>query len=391
MTAGFEDVMDAFARAQQDDPGNAQLCVYHRGRLVVDLWTTRPTAHGPFGPDHVCLTMSCTKGMTATCVHLLAQRGEVDYDAPVATYWPDFASGGKERITVADVLAHRSGLAAFDPDAPIAADDLTDWHKTVGALARTEPLWEPGTAFAYHAVTFGHLAGEIVRRVDGRSLGQFLADEVAAPLGLDLWIGLPEHEEHRVVPQTDAGSAVDPDLFLRLLADAGFDTGSRLIRGYVAAAAQAANGAALNRREMHAAQIPAGNGIANARSLARMYAALIGPVDGVRLLNQETVDEARAPQTDHLHSPAPLDRLPAPFPLRFGLGYELHRTAVPMLGPGSFGHSGAGGRLAFAHPERLTAVGYTCTRMAWDFHSGPDTRWLPWTEALENSLSRLGR
>ncbi|MGV9503338.1 serine hydrolase domain-containing protein [Streptomyces sp. NPDC003642] len=349
MTAGFEDVMDAFARAQQDDPGNAQLCVYHRGRLVVDLWTTRPTAHGPFGPDHVCLTMSCTKGMTATCVHLLAQRGEVDYDAPVATYWPDFASGGKERITVADVLAHRSGLAAFDPDAPIAADDLTDWHKTVGALARTEPLWEPGTAFAYHAVTFGHLAGEIVRRVDGRSLGQFLADEVAAPLGLDLWIGLPEHEEHRVVPQTDAGSAVDPDLFLRLLADAGFDTGSRLIRGYVAAAAQAANGAALNRREMHAAQIPAGNGIANARSLARMYAALIG------------------------------------------LGYELHRTAVPMLGPGSFGHSGAGGRLAFAHPERLTAVGYTCTRMAWDFHSGPDTRWLPWTEALENSLSRLGR
>ncbi|MEV5840433.1 serine hydrolase domain-containing protein [Streptomyces sp. NPDC051985] len=154
MPASFEGVKNAFAHAQYDDPGNAQLCVHHQGRPVVGLWTTRPNADGPFGPDHVCLTMSCSTDMTATCVHLLARRGEIDHDAPVAACWTEFASGGRENITVADVLAHRSGLSAFDLDAPLAAADLVDWDRTVTALARTEPLWTPGRAFLSHAVTF---------------------------------------------------------------------------------------------------------------------------------------------------------------------------------------------------------------------------------------------
>ncbi|WP_218671447.1 serine hydrolase domain-containing protein [Microbispora sp. GKU 823] len=185
--------------------GAAQLAVYQDGRLVVDLWAGGdPIGGRPVSGDSLGIVMSVSKGAVATCAHLLSQRGVLDLDAPVAHYWPEFSAGGKARIRVSDLLTHRAGLSGFNPfapEAPIGPDAYLDWGACVAALEAMSPLWEPGTAMMYHALTYGYLVGEVIRRATGRTVGAVLADLVAGPLGLDLWIGLPESEEHRFVPQ----------------------------------------------------------------------------------------------------------------------------------------------------------------------------------------------
>lgn len=381
---GFEAVREAFALAHRDDEGAAQLCIYRGGRVVVDLWTG-PDA-GTWDADSLTVLMSVSKGVTATCLHMLVERGQLDLAAPVRAYWPEFAANGKADITVTDVLSHRAGLPTFDPEAGIGATTLTDWSACVTALESMAPLWKPGTAAYYHFLTWGYLAGELLRRITGKSVGDFLAAEISGPLGLSLWIGLPEREEYRVAPQFTLRQLPTPAQVEAMLAALGADTGVRLVRSLIDTLSTREEGVAmLNTREGHAAEVPAGNAIANARSLARMYAATIGEVDGVRLLTPHTVDRARQPQTDHLRHPSPLDVIPIAH--RFGHGYELTRPRNPMLGEGSFGHVGTGGRLAYAHPESGIAVGYTCTNMAWNELAGPDPRWLPWTAALHDAIS----
>jgi CubicO group peptidase (beta-lactamase class C family) len=144
--------------------------------------------------------MSCGKGVTATCAHLLVERGLLDLDAPVAHYWPEFAANGKANIPVSYLLSHRAGLPSFPPESGIALNKELDWNHCVTALAEMKPLWTPGTAFRYHQFTYGYLVGEVIRRITGKTVGRFFAEEVAGPLNLDLWIGLPQHEEHRVAP-----------------------------------------------------------------------------------------------------------------------------------------------------------------------------------------------
>jgi CubicO group peptidase (beta-lactamase class C family) len=254
-------------------------------------------------------------------------------------------------------------------------------------LAAAAPLWRPGTAYHYHALTFGYLVGEVIRRAAGRTVGEFLARDIAAPLGLDVWIGLPEAAESRVLDQFRTDPAPDPRQVEAVLARFGLDPADPVVRASVASIAAVGETAdGFNSRAVHAAQIPAGNAIATARSLARLYAALIGPVEGTRLLAADTVSRATAPQTDQLPAPSPLDRVPGVNQSRHGLGYELPTPLLPMLGDGSFGHAGAGGRLAFAQHRTGTAVAYTCTNMAWNPMAGPDPRWLPWTAALRGCL-----
>jgi CubicO group peptidase (beta-lactamase class C family) len=385
---GFERVREEFAKAQALDEGAAQLAVYLRGRLVVDLWTGGDRGTGPpCDGESVSILMSATKGLTATCAHLLSRRGELDLDAPVAAYWPEFAAGGKDRITVADLLAHRAGLFAFGPRAAIGAAELRSPRRVAAALAVMEPLWEPGSAFAYHALTFGFLVGEVVWRATGRTIGEVFAAEVADPLGLSLWIGLPASVESRYLPHFDRRPPVDVDAFGAVLAAVGVEVTAPVVQAYLGSlAAIAAAIGMTGTREGRAAENPSGNGVGNARSLAKMYAATIGEVDGVRLLDAAAVDRARLARTDAITAPPPLDLVPTPHPMRFGLGYELDRSAVPMLGGGSFGHAGAGGRLGYAHPESGVAVGYTCTNSLWDHTSGPDTRWNGWTEALRAAV-----
>jgi CubicO group peptidase (beta-lactamase class C family) len=378
---GFEGVRAAFAAAQRDDPGLGQLCVYRHGEPVVDLWTGGAA-------DAVSVLMSCSKGVTATCALMLAQRGELDLAAPVAHYWPEFAAAGKDRITVADVLSHRAGLPGFTPESGIGGAELLDWSACTGALAAMAPLWQPGTAMMYHSVTFGWLVGEVIRRVSGRSVGRFLADEIAGPLGLDLWIGLPAEEEHRVVPHFGQPGSTSLERVRAGLAAIGVDLATPLVQVLLHGAATVDSVRdVLNSPAGHTAEVPAANGIGNARSLARLHAATIGEVDGIRLLDADTVTRARVSQTEHLPPPPVLAAIPDAHPLDFGLGYELSRPGNPQFGPGSFGHSGAGGRVGFAHPESGLAVGYVCSNLTWDHTAGPDPRWLPWTEALHEAVA----
>jgi len=385
---GFEAARDAFAEAQAQDEGGAQLCVYRHGRRVVDVWAGMDKVKGrPFTADTITILMSCTKGVTSVCLHMLAQRGLIDYDAPVARYWPEFALNGKAAITVRDILAHRAGLMSFNEEDGISGDALLDWKRCIDSLSNMEPWWKPGTAYFYHALTFGYLAGEIVRRVSGKTVGEFVDAEIAGPLKLDLWVGLPPEQEHRVAPHIVPPTQLTGEQGRALFSSLGLDLNARPVRAALAMIATSADGLnIINTRKAHAAQLPFGNGIANARSMARMYAACIGEIDGVRLLTPDTVERVRESQDEELGAPASLKPLAGSGPQRFGLGFELPRAIEPMLGDGSFGHGGAGGRMTFAHPESGAAVAYVCNSMLWDGFSGPDERWLGWTKALREAL-----
>ncbi|MFH8974972.1 serine hydrolase domain-containing protein [Streptomyces sp. NPDC017890] len=393
---GWEAVRDAFAHGQADDPGAAQLAVHHHGRQVADLWTEgkAPTvAARPFGPDSITVLMSVTKGLTAVCAHLLRERGLLDLRAPVARYWPEFAAAGKSETTVTDLLAHRAGLPAFTDDAAgVGLPGLLDGDARVGALAAMRPVWEPGTAYLYHALTYGHLIGEVVRRVTGTSIGAFFAREVAGPLRLNLWMGLPRSAEDRFVPQFAVRPAPSAEQIDAAVGGLGLAPGDRLASALRASAGElAAALEAFGTRRGRACEIPAAGGIGDARSLSRLYAALIGEVDGIRLLSAPAVDRARAPHTDHLSPPRRLRRSDGPDRSRFGLGFELPRPGEPLLGEGSFGHAGAGGRLGMAHPESGLAVGYVCTAMAWEPSAGPDPRWTPWSAAVREAAAGADR
>ncbi len=347
---GFESVADAFRTnfAEHGDIG-AAVCVYHRGRPVVDLWggDADRTAGRAWEQDTIQLVFSTTKGMAATCVHLLVERGELVLDAPVATYWPEFAASGKADIPLRWVLSHEAGLAAVTGE--VTMDDVLGWDGVVEAIAAQAPVWEPGTSHGYHARSYGWILGEVVRRVTGRSLGRFFADEVAAPLGLDFHIGLPESELARVAHLYPP--VVDPDVRELMDEIMGPDT----LLGQVLSGPSGLFGYddMWNRPDVLAAEMPSSNGVGSARAVARMYAALIGEVDGVRLLDPATVERATEVRVS-----GP-DRVIG-LPMSFGLGY----MTPPPAGPdGSFGHAGAGGSLGIADPSGEWSLGYVMNQM----------------------------
>lgn len=353
---GYETVRAAFAAnfADRGDVG-AAVCVYRDGRPVVDLWggSADPETDRTWDRDTIQLVYSATKGVTATAAHLLAQRGHLDLDAPVAQYWPEFAAAGKGEIPVRWLLSHQAGLAAVDKPVPLA--DALAWQPMVEALAAQAPNWVPGTAHGYHGRTFGWLVGEVIRRVSGRSVGQFVAEEIAGPLGIDFYIGLPEAERHRVsrlvfAPAVDLAT-VPMDAIPAELHDmvaALRDPESLATRAF-----QVTDPADIdfNSPAVHAAEIPSSNGIGSARGLARLYASLIGEVDGIRLLTPETVADATRVQADGI------DRV-VMLPDRYGTGYMLPAEGFPLGGATSFGHPGRGGSLAYADPSRGIAFAY---------------------------------
>lgn len=360
VVAGFEAVREAFEAnfTERGDVG-AACAVYLDGREVVDLWggVADPKEGRPWADDTLTLVYSTTKGITAICVHHLAQQGRLDLDAPVASYWPEFAAAGKSSVTVRQLLSHQAGLPTLERR--LTPEEAFAWDPAVEALAAQAPLWEPGSRHGYHAVTYGWLVGEVVRRATGRTLGRYLAEEIAAPLGLDLWIGLPAAEEHRVSRLLAPGqvrvsrdelAAMPPELIDRLRAMA--DPGSLMQR----ALNPTDPPFTFNRPTLHAAELPAANGIGTARSIARLYASTIGAVDGIRLLDPATVASATAEQ-----SRGPDQVLVAE--TRFGSGFFLPSPFSPLMGPRSFGHSGAGGSLAFADPDSGVAFAYVMNQM----------------------------
>jgi CubicO group peptidase (beta-lactamase class C family) len=384
VAAGFEPVREAFAAnfARHGDIG-AAVCVYRDGRPVVDLWggVADPAGGRPWSRDTLQLVYSATKGATATAAHLLAQRGALDLDAPVAEYWPEFAANGKAEIPVRWLLSHRAGVVALDDPVPLA--DALAWQPMVAALAAQRPAWTPGTAHGYHGRTFGWLVGEVIRRVSGRTPGRFFAEEIATPLGLDFFIGLPAGERGRVSRMVykqpdfdlaDAPPEAIPEEFRELVA-ALLDPNSLYNRAFSVTDPAEID---FNSPEVQAAEIPASNGIGTARGLARMYAGLIGEVDGVRLFTPETVAAATKEQAGGA------DRVIL-VPTRFGSGYMLPTDVNPMTGPASFGHPGRGGSLGFADPEHGIAFGYVMNHI---IEGAPDdVRATSLVEAVRKSLA----
>jgi CubicO group peptidase (beta-lactamase class C family) len=368
---GFERVREAFGgNFEHGGDVGAALCVYRRGRKVADVWggLADSAAGRPWVGDTLQLVYSATKAATATCAHLLAQRGELDLDQPVARYWPEFAAAGKADIPVRWLLSHRAGLPVIDHPIPLA--DLLAWDPMVAALAAQRPAWKPGTAHGYHGRTYGWLVGEVIRRVSGRSVGTFFAEEIAGPAGLDFFIGLPAAERGRVSrmviddppgPETITSIPIEqvPEQFRPLLA-AATDPDSLMNRAFGLSVPDID----FNSPEAQAAEIPSSNGICTADGLARLYAGLIGEVDGVRILDPATTASATAERT------AGTDQVLL-VPTRFASGFMLPTNESPLGGPASFGHPGRGGSLGFADPETGIAFGYVVSHIRQDM---TDTR-----------------
>lgn len=352
---GFEPVREAFVRNFEalGDRG-AAVAVYRDGRKVVDLWGGTKNVDDAVGTEPwergtAQIMRSATKGVAAAVPLLLHQRGLLDLDAPVGEYWPEFKARGKDRVLVRHVLNHRAGLPVLDH--PLTPEEALAPLKGPEAVAAQAPVWEPGTDHGYHALTYGWLLDELVRRVTGRGTGEWIAAEIAGPLGADLWLGLPESEAARAgragrveAPETAGALRARPK---RSVTEAYTDPGSLTNRAFGAITPFPDQ----NDPAYRASALPATNGIATADGLARFYAALVGEVDGVRLFSPATIELARTEES------AGPDRVLV-VNTRFGLGYMLHGSASPLLGPGSFGHPGRGGALGFADPETGIAFGY---------------------------------
>ncbi|MFI2634992.1 serine hydrolase domain-containing protein [Streptomyces collinus] len=350
---GFEPVRDAFVRNFETlgDRG-AAVAVYRDGQKVVDLWGGTRDVDGtaPWERGTAQVVRSATKGVAAAVLLLLHQRGQLDLDAPVGHYWPEFKARGKERVLVRHVLNHRAGLPVLDR--PLTPQEALDPLKGPEAVAAQAPVWEPGTDHGYHALTYGWLLDELVRRVTGQGTGQWLASQVTGPLGLDLWLGLPESEAGRV-GRVGRVEGAEPTGSLRArpkrsVTEAYEDPASLTRRAFAAISPFPDQ----NDPAYRASALPATNAMATADGLARFYATLIGDTAGAaRLFTPETLELARAEES------AGPDRVLV-VGTRFGLGYMLHGSASPLLTPGSFGHPGRGGALGFADPETGIAFGY---------------------------------
>ena len=332
------------------------------GETVVDLWGGHfdRSREREWEEDTLVNLYSTTKGMTAICAHLQVERGELDLDAPVAQYWPEFAAAGKDALPVRWLLSHQAGLPA--PRVPITAEQMYAWDPLVEALAAQEPWWEPGSKHGYHALTYGHLVGELVRRTSGKSLGTFFRENVAEPLGADFHIGLAAEHDARtsdlhgsLAPSgnIDTDSLPGPiGEFMRDMRDPATLTGATFGNPPIGPGMH-------NSRAWRAAEIPAGNGHGTARALARIYGALArgGEIDGVRLLESASIDRAIEEQA---FGPDAVLRMP----MRFGLGFMLRQDLMPFSpSPRAFGHPGAGGSIGMADPDAKVGFGYTMNQM----------------------------
>jgi CubicO group peptidase (beta-lactamase class C family) len=336
-----------------------QVCAHRRGEAFVDVvaGTRGPGDDRPVEHDSLFLSFSATKGVTALAVHQLADRGLLDYDAPVASYWPAFGAHGKDRLTVAQAMSHQAGLHAL-PN-PVQPEHLTDWDAAIARIEDGVPAWEPGTATGYHAVTYGWIAGGIVAAVTGRPIQDVIRTEIAIPLGLEreLYVGIPEDPE--VEARLTTLDIVPAGTGLPIPDDAPF------YEAMPKAMWPHFNGTAFRRAVM-----PGANGHFTARALATMYGALAngGQLDGVRLVSPERIAAMQQLRTDDVDRVLMVSiRKNCGFALG-GLGPDLDGNLVHgPIGPreSAFGHPGAGGSVGFADPEIGLGVGVTVNKMAY--------------------------
>lgn len=353
---GFEQLRTALVRNfDKNDEVGAACCVYHRGEVVADLWAgdaNRETGRA-WQEDTLGIVFSATKGVTAMALNLLIERGRIDPEAPISHYWPEFEAAGKKDIPVSWLLAHRAGVPLIE--AELTLEEVLAWDPVVEAIAAQKPIWEPGTKHGYHVRTYGWITGELVRRVTGKTFGVFLRDEITGPLQAEFFVGLAADLEPRVsrlIPPPEPEDERTRAAFLKF-------TGPDTLLG------KALHGPSnlfhydemWNTRALHAAEMPSSNGIGTARGLAKLYAATIGSIDGIRLLKPETLANAIRPRSS---GPDAILHLPSSFGLGFALGDFLSLRA----GKHAFGHPGAGGSLGMADADAGLAIAYIMNRMA---------------------------
>jgi CubicO group peptidase (beta-lactamase class C family) len=354
VTPGFERVADTFAENfERRGELGAALAVYHHGDKVVDLWGgIRNKDTGEVWDETTMMrTASSTKGITAICANLLIQQGLLDPDATVASYWPEFKANGKEGVLVRWALSHQAGVPVVEDSESFTKEDVFAWDPVVEAIAAAKPVWKPGAEHGYHGQSYGYIVGEVIRRITGRTIGTYLQDEIAKPLGIEVFIGLPDEYIPRVAhnlyayPPEGAPTRPQP----QMMADNGFGARvfmfSHLKPDYTTP-------------EWLRIEMPSANGVTTARSLAKLYGSLVGEVDGHRLFTPETVERATTLQTKE----GAIDRIMMA-PSRYGLGFSLPTDAFPLLGAGSFGHAGAGGIMAFADADHEVGFAFGCNIM----------------------------
>lgn len=365
----FEPVRAAFAQNfEQGLEVGASVAVTVDGSPVVDLWAGQATEGGDaWASDTIVNVWSTTKTMAGTCMLMLADRGELDFDAKVKDYWPEFAANGKAGVLVRNIMGHTSGLSGWAE--PLDGSDLFDWEKCTSELAAQEPFWEPGDGSGYHAITLGYLQGEILRRITGQTMGEFFAKEVSGPLGADFHIGLDASHEDRV------GTLIPPD---GPLGTEAIQEGSI---AYRTLANPRIDATITQERQWRAAEIPAANGHSNARAVSRIHSALAcgGEVDGVRLIDESTLDQVFRVQAEGI------DKVLGQ-PLTMGMGFGLSSELVP-LSPSKrvFYWGGWGGSLAMIDLDQRMTISYVMNRM--DSDSLTDLRKVAIVMAAYSSLS----
>ncbi|SIN59505.1 CubicO group peptidase, beta-lactamase class C family [Parasphingorhabdus marina DSM 22363] len=316
------------------------------GETVVDLWGGWADAEKsrPWERDTIVNVYSTTKTMTALTALLVADRGELDFDKPVAHYWPEFAQGGKENVTVAHLMSHASGLSGWEES--LTTEDLYDWEKATSLLAAQEPWWEPGTTPGYHAITQGYLVGEVVRRITGKSLGTVFREEIAEPLDADFHIGLPPEHDHRVAdlipPEAGVGDGdFSNDIQRKTFINPPIDPLST------------------RTREWRGAEIPAAGGTGNARSVAEIHALLAngGVAKGKRILSEAGCRKALEPQIEGN------DMVLMNLPIKYGLGFGLPGEMIPLPNPNTIFWGGYGGSVIVIDMDKRTTFSYVMNKM----------------------------
>lgn len=347
----FQELAELFFEQGSSVPGGSSLAVFEDGKPVVNLWQGETVGGKPWNADTVSVIFSCTKGLASILAHRLIQEGKLDLEQKVSFYWPEFAQGGKQDIPVKWLLQHKAGLSATRRDLTI--DEITDGHTIEDELAKQVPLWEPGTAHGYHALTFGTLVGKLVHNITGKTLGKYFSELITEPLSVDAWIGLPQEQFKNLAPlMTDGkctGSSPEPESDLYWLAKAmtfggaldhqveSFETG-------------------FNNPKLLTAELPGAGGVSNAFALAKIYSAAATETDGIRLLNDDTLRAATVPQST---GPLQFESQTGPFPA-WGNGFMLDVPGFKdMLSPSSFGHDGLGGQCAFGDFEHRMSFAYT--------------------------------
>lgn len=361
VASGLESVAEAFESAFEGKPDmGASLSIHIEGEEVVNLWAgqSRIADKARWEKDTLGVIFSCTKGLVAILAAQLVEQGLLSYEAKVVDYWPEFGAHGKQNLTVAQLLSHKAGLSA--PRKSFTPEQVLDWNFVVSSLADQQPLWEPGSGHAYHALTYGWLAGELIRRASGKSPGTLLQKQIAQPLDVEAWIGLPEALHAKAAELIVGDSLFELTAEQQSKRDPSVEdwNGKSMTLGGAFTPELAGDNSGFNNKQVREAEIPGAGGIASAQALSVIWSSVVTKTRGIRLLKDETVELATQVQSQG----KPVWEVPEPWP-KYGMGFQLDSEARRYSTPEGFGHDGAGGQVSFANPAKKIGFAFLTNQM----------------------------